>query len=213
VPTGRHRAAVSSRRWSARFWTGVAVACATVAIGALLPLVLPAAATTSSLALAPSVRLAEPVATPMPASPPVTVAIPALDVTADVVRLGLEEDGSMEVPSGAELVGWYEQGPTPGEIGPAVLAAHVDWADEPGVFQQVTALEPGDEVRVTRADGTTAVFRVQRVVSYPKARFPTDAVYGDLDHAGLRLITCGGEFDESSGDYADNVVVFADLTG
>ena len=192
----------------------MSVASATVAIGAVLPLVLPAAdAVSSPRVLAPAVRPAGPAAAPLPASPPVAVAIPALGVTADVVRLGLQEDGSMEVPAGAELAGWYEQGPTPGEIGPAVLAAHVDWADEPGVFQDVAALEPGDDVLVTRADGTTADFRVARVVSYPKTRFPTDAVYGDLDRPGLRLITCGGEFDEASGDYADNVVVFAELTG
>lgn len=192
----------------------MAVACATVSIGALLPFVLPAADPASSpFVLAPEIRLAGPVAEPLSASPPVALSIPALGVAADVVRLGLEEDGSMEVPAGAALAGWFEQGPTPGEIGPAVLAAHVDWADEPGVFRDVAALEPGDDVLVARADGTTAAFRVERVVSYPKTRFPTDAVYGDLDHAGLRLITCGGTFDEPSGDYADNVVVFAELAG
>ena len=94
-----------------------------------------------------------------------------------------------------------------------MLAAHVDWADERGVFHDLLDLEIGDEIAVLREDGSVATFRVDRVDTYPKSDFPTDAVYGDLDHAGLRLITCGGSFDEDTGDYADNVVVFAELVG
>ena len=211
---GRHRAPALPRPGLARVWTGVAILCATFGIGALLPVVLPAAAGTPTMALAPALRLAEPPdVAALPPSAPVSLSIPAVDVTTDVVPLGLEADGSMEVPQGAALAGWYEQSPTPGEIGPAVLAAHIDWADEPGVFQDIGTLEPGDEVAVTRQDGSVATFRVQRVAEYPKADFPTDIVYGDLDRPGLRLITCGGNFDEESGDYADNVVVFAAFTG
>ena len=66
-------------------------------------------------------------------------------------------------------------------------------------------------VVVDRSDGTTATFRVDRVEEHAKDDFPTDEVYGDIDHAGLRLITCGGTFDEDTGDYTDNVVVFASL--
>jgi sortase (surface protein transpeptidase) len=181
-----------------------------------------AAAQPSPFSLAPSVRLAvpAPVTTPapaqpvpspssMPESPPVGLSIPALGVTSAIMELGLEDDGSMEVPPGAYPAGWYEQSPTPGELGPAVLAGHVDWAGKPGVFSSIRELAPGDEVLVARQDGSVATFRVDRVDEYAKDEFPTDAVYGDLDHAGLRLITCGGEFDEDSGSYVDNVVVFA----
>jgi sortase (surface protein transpeptidase) len=145
----------------------------------------------------------------LPRSIPIGLSIPALSVTSPVMALGLEDDGTMEVPPGAYPAGWYDLGPTPGELGPAVVAAHVDWADEPGVFNRIHTLQPGDEVAVTRQDGSVATFRVDRVEDYPKDEFPTAAVYGDLDHAGLRLITCGGAFDEDTGDYEDNVVVFA----
>ena len=211
---GRHRATVLPRPGLARLWTGIAILCATFGIGAFLPLVLPAADASSDLALAPAVRLAAPAdTTPMPTAAPVALTIPALGVESDVVPLGLESDGSMEVPVGAEQAGWYEQSPTPGAVGPAVLVAHVDWADEPGVFSDVDTLAPGDEVTVTREDGSVATFAVERVATYPKSEFPTAEVYGDLDHPALRLITCGGIFDEGSGNYADNVVAYAVFTG
>jgi hypothetical protein len=202
----------------ARVWTAVAVLCATVGIGAVLPVLLPADPDWSpygtSLLTAPNVQLAEPPhADPLAASEPVSLSIPVLSVRSDVVPLGLEDDGTLEVPTAARDAGWYEQSPTPGELGPAVLAAHVDWADQEGVFSSIGDLRIGDEIEVERADGSVAVFQVERIASYAKSGFPTDAVYGDLDHAGLRLITCGGEFDEGTGDYPDNIVVFARLTG
>jgi hypothetical protein len=216
-PAGRHRAAVEPRPLKARVWTGVAVVCATLGIGAVLPALLPVDPNWSpygtALLTAPNVQLAEPEnAEPLAASEPVSVAIPVLNVRSDVVPLGLEDDGSLEVPTAARDAGWFAQSPTPGELGPSVLAAHVDWADQEGVFSSIGDLRIGDKIEVTRADGSVAVFRVERVDSYAKADFPTDAVYGDLDHAGLRLITCGGEFDEDAGDYLNNIVVFARLT-
>ncbi len=66
-------------------------------------------------------------------------------------------------------------------------------------------------MEVARQDGSTAVFRVTRVEQHRKDAFPTAAVYGDIDHAGLRLITCGGPFDRRARSYTDNIVVFAEL--
>jgi len=81
----------------------------------------------------------------------------------------------------------------------------------PSVFFELGRLRPQDEIRVTRADGQVAVFAVDGVRRYPKDHFPTQLVYGNLDYAGLRLLTCGGRFDRSTGHYVDNVVVFASL--
>ena len=147
----------------------------------------------------------------MSASVPVRVQIPALGVTSKITELGLRPDGSMQVPVGADPVGWYAGGPTPGQIGAAVLAGHVDWGGERGTFFGLRELRVGDRVVVDRADGTAATFRVERVEKHPKGDFPTEEVYGEIDQAGLRLITCGGTFDEDSGDYPDNVIVFASL--
>ncbi|MGY1855586.1 class F sortase [Modestobacter sp. SYSU DS0290] len=147
----------------------------------------------------------------LPESAPVRVRIPAIGVDSELIDLGLQDDGTMEVPAAGFPAGWFTGAPTPGERGPAVLAGHVDWGGAPGVFADLRDVVPGDEISVLRTDGSTAVFRVREVGQYDKDSFPTAAVYGDLDHAGLRVITCGGTFDQRAGSYRDNTVVFADL--
>lgn len=126
------------------------------------------------------------------------------------MALGLDTDGALQVPPGAFPAGWFTGAPTPGELGPAIMVGHVDLKG-PGVFFRLHSLEPGDRVVVTRADGSKPVFRVSRVERFPKDRFPTRLVYGNLDHPGLRLITCGGTFNTATGHYEDNFVAFADF--
>jgi len=152
-------------------------------------------------------------AAPLAAAPPVRVRIPAIEVDSALIGLGLAADGTLQVPADGSVAGWFTGAPTPGERGPAVIAAHVDWNHAPGVFFRLRDLEPGDDVSVARADGTTARFVVLGVEQYPKDAFPTERVYGDVDHAGLRLITCGGSFDRAARSYRDNVVVYAGLVG
>ena len=149
------------------------------------------------------------------ASPPLAVAIPAINVQSSLLRLGLEADGSMAVPAPGpdyNRAGWYKYSPAPGSLGPAVIVGHVNSAaDGPSVFFRLANLRPRDTVLVTRADGSVAVFAVDDVRRYPKSRFPTQLVYGNTDHAALRLITCGGPLDRDSGHYRDNVIVRASL--
>ena len=146
----------------------------------------------------------------MPRSVPVRVRIPAIGVDSRLMSLGLQDDDTIEVPPQAFPAGWYTGAPTPGELGPAILVGHVHYDDSDGVFADLRRLRPGDEVVVGRKDGRSAVFQVTRVRHYAKDRFPTAKVYGDIDHAGLRLITCGGH-DLVSGRYEDNVIAFARL--
>jgi LPXTG-site transpeptidase (sortase) family protein len=175
--------------------------------------------TTATAAAPPTTAAAATTSAPAPiegpvvlgASHPTRLHIPAIDVDAGgVIDLGLQPNGALEVPVDGKTVGWYTESPTPGERGPAVLAAHVDW-NGPGVFYDLHQLKSGDEVTVDRADGTSAVFQVQRVEQYPKDQFPTLEVYGDVAGAELRLITCGGEFDQAADSYRDNIVVYAGL--
>jgi hypothetical protein len=153
-------------------------------------------------------QLAGPV---LPESRPVRVEIPRLHVVSPLESLGVGTDGTMDVPVDPARAGWYTEGPTPGALGPAVIAGHVTWNGAPAVFRHLATLRPGDRVRVDRADHRVAVFAVTRVEEYPKERFPTGQVFGGIDHAGLRLITCAGEYDPVAHHYADNVVVFARL--
>jgi sortase (surface protein transpeptidase) len=142
------------------------------------------------------------------AADPVAVEVPAIGVNAPVVPLGLEPSGALEVPQDARQTGWWTGGPEPGERGPAVVAGHVDSRAGPAVFYRLRELRPGDPITVRRADGSRVQFAVQRSEQHPKAAFPTDSVYTPTTGAELRLITCGGSFDRSSGHYVDNVIVY-----
>jgi sortase (surface protein transpeptidase) len=145
---------------------------------------------------------------------PVALEIPQLDVHSDLLQLGLNPDQTVQVPplDKDSRAGWYKYSPTPGQLGPSVILGHVDSAKYgPGVFFKLGALRPGSTLSVTRSDRTTAVFRVDRVVSYSKDSFPTLEVYGNTDSAQLRLITCGGKFDLSTHNYESNIVAFATL--
>ncbi|MEU6445187.1 MULTISPECIES: class F sortase [unclassified Streptomyces] len=151
---------------------------------------------------------------PMPASVPVRVTIPAAGVdTAPLLRLGLNTDGTIEVPSvpQADRIGWYGKGVTPGETGPAVLVGHFDTANGPAVMKDVGKIKPGDTIDVGREDGTRAVFAVTALEQVDKDAFPTEKVYGRTDRPELRLITCGGEITD--GHRPDNIIVYADLVG
>ena len=144
-------------------------------------------------------------------APPARLEIPAIGVSTPLVRLGRLPDGTIEVPHAWNTAGWYDQGPRPGQPGPAVLLGHVDSKKGPAVFYRLRDLRPGDIVRVGLTNGRTLVFRVQRTERYPKDKFPTEAVYFPTLDRELRLITCGGDFDYAKGSYVDNIVVYAIL--
>ncbi|UZJ25176.1 class F sortase [Rhodococcus antarcticus] len=149
------------------------------------------------------------------ASTPVRLSVPTLGVEEDLLALGLNPDGTVAVPplSQVRIPSWYDQSPTPGALGPAAIYGHIDSAQYGrGVFYDLGAMRSGDQISITRADKTVAVFTVTAVREYKKQAFPTLEVYGNIDHAGLRLITCGGPFDATTGNYLDNIVVYAQLT-
>ncbi|MGW1515381.1 class F sortase [Streptomyces sp. NPDC002287] len=153
-------------------------------------------------------------AAPLAASAPVRVHIPSAGVDASpVLRLGLAADGTVEVPSvsDGDKIGWYTKAVTPGETGPAVLIGHFDTARGPGVLKDVSRVRTGDEISVTREDGSTAVFRVRELEQVDKKTFPTAKVYGNTTHPELRVITCGGELTD--GHRPDNIILYADLVG
>ncbi|WP_277453631.1 class F sortase [Janibacter sp. DB-40] len=154
------------------------------------------------------------VADAMPASEPVAVRLPSIDVSSPVHGLGLDAQGRLKVPSGDRYdeVAWYDGSPTPGEVGPAVLEGHVTGSGhDPSVFFELGDVRAGDEVEVDRADGTTATFEVTQVKKSPKDDFPRIDVYGATAGPELRIITCGGTYDEDARRHLENVIVFAEL--
>jgi hypothetical protein len=147
---------------------------------------------------------------------PVFVDIPAIGVHSKLLHLGVNADGSIEVPSvatSASKAAWYKYSATPGQIGSAVIEGHVDSHHGPAVFFRLGALRPGDHIDVTLADGIIGIFRVTGVREYAKSKFPARIIYGATDYAALRLITCGGTFDYATGHYRSSTVVFASLDG
>lgn len=181
----------------------VAVTGAVVAVAAPGPPV--------SVRTDPPVRVPGPVTVVGPAA--ATTAVPLRvefpGVEAPVVPVGLDGSGALVPPEDVRSVGWFAGGPAPGDVGPAVIAGHVDSVDRPGAFFRLRALAPGDPITVTRADGSLVRFAVIRVARYAKTAFPTAEVYGATPDPELRLVTCGGAFDHTARSYADDVVVFA----
>jgi sortase (surface protein transpeptidase) len=224
VEAPRRRVAVLPGRSRLRLLSAAVLSAGLLAAGAgAVGLVVARGSSASALRLAvrpspvaaPSGQTMAPawLSTVQPTPRPVWLTIPAIGVRAPIINLGLNRDGTLQVPGSTTVAGWYTGSPSPGAAGSAVIAGHVDSRSGPGVFFWLRAVRPGERIYVRRADATLAVFTVTAVQTYAKDAFPTAAVYGPVPDAELRLITCGGTFDYSTGSYLSNVVVFARLGG
>ncbi len=152
------------------------------------------------------------VTTEAPTSPaPLSLEVPSVGIATSLVRLYLGPDGSLDGPESFGVAGWWAEGAEPGAVGPAVLVGHVDSYTGPAVFSRLDDVKVGATVRVTRSDRSVVTFVVDGARQVPKKQFPVEEVYGPTSGPQLRLITCGGRFDRRSGEYEDNVVVFAHL--
>lgn len=143
------------------------------------------------------------------AAAPVSVSVPAVGISAPTIGLGLKPNGKLEVPEDYSDAGWRVGGPEPGERGAAMITAHVDSKAGPAAFYSLRGVSPGDEIDVRRKDGTTVTFIARRSERVSKNAFPTQRVYGKTRLPTLRLVTCGGSFNEASGHYRDNLIVYA----
>lgn len=178
---------------------GVLLAGGLVLVGCQRPVV------PSGVEAAPSTRAA---GGQVAAGRPVSITIPTAGVEAPVVPVGLRPDRSMEVP-GVDQAGWYELGPRPGEAGPAVIVGHVDSRSGPAVFYRLGQLRRGDRIVVGQAGGGSRSFLVERVERQAKEALPVERIWNRTAQPVLRLITCGGSFDRSTGHYRDNIIVYA----
>jgi sortase (surface protein transpeptidase) len=211
---------VRARWWAAVTGAGLAVVIAgTCGLlltrhGAPAPRPAPAASVATQPAFpAPTAPIvAAPTAQPPLVARPAALTIPEIGVSTHLITLGLTAQGTVQVPPTASVAGWYTRSPRPGAVGPAIILGHIDSHQGPGVFYRLVVLRPGDPIYVRRSDGSTVEFRVTAVQSYLKDHFPTQAVYGPTPDAELRLITCGGAFDSTTGHYLSNIVVYATET-
>jgi sortase (surface protein transpeptidase) len=209
---GRPRTRLFRRPWALAVLTGGLIVAIIGVVGLVMPRGRPADVPhpVAKLGVVPSgaaVAVPSPAAR-QPAALPVALTIPAIDVRAKLVRLGVTARGTLQVPSSTSVAGWYTGSPRPGDIGSSVIAGHIDSYLGPGVFFRLRLLHAGNLVYVREADGRLAVFRVTSVRMYPKNHFPTATVYGPSPDAELRLITCGGLFDHATNSYLSNVVAY-----
>jgi LPXTG-site transpeptidase (sortase) family protein len=165
---------------------------------------------------APTWSAAQQVATTVPQETrdyqdPVEVKIPKIGVRSGLERVVTDANGFLVPPSEPAEAGWFAAGTQPGDPGPAVIAGHLDSKTGAAVFTRLGELRHGDEILIKDKGGATVRFRVDEIATYPKDGFPTAAVYGPTPDVQLRLITCGGQFDESRGHYKDNLIVYASV--
>lgn len=141
---------------------------------------------------------------------PSRIVIPAIEVDAKIVKVGLRANGNMQTPPYGKA-GWFYPGPAPGAAGPAVIVAHVDNTRKADVFYRLDELQPGDEIQVWNAAGDSAAFVVDSSEMVLKVDLPTERIWPNSPEALIRLITCGGEWSSAIGHYLSNVIVYGHL--
>ena len=142
---------------------------------------------------------------------PLRLSVGSIGLASDIMPIGVDENRAIAVPERADIVGWWSGGAVPGENGPTVLVGHYDSKVAPGVFENLRKLGPGSRIVVEQSDGSVFLYDVTLVEQFSKTEFPTDAVYGPTKTSTLRLVTCGGEFNNETRHYVDNTVVYANL--
>ena len=227
-PAETRRQLRNNRRMARRWWVAAVVLLLigvwSLTVGLLGHQNTPPASAAPQLASSPSVvhstpprsaspskaRPANPPAAPA-RSVPVALRIPAIGVSVSLGTLGLNPDKTVQVPTNYQQPGWFRLGPSPGEVGSAVILGHVDDFVGPAVFFRLGSLKVGDQVEVSLADGVLARFKVTNLATYPKTQFPASQVYASHGYSALQLVTCGGAFDTRTGHYLSNVVAYTTL--
>ena len=158
-------------------------------------------------------RIQDPVAEPTaaPAGTPVRIEVPSIGADSSLENLHVDATGKLIPPAKPGEAGWYGAGIVPGQVGPAIIAGHIDYSAGPGIFERLDQMKVGDLARVTMSTGEVLTFRADGSEESQKAQFPTSVVYGITPDPQLRLITCAGTVDPSTRLYRDNLVVFLTL--
>lgn len=218
APVKKRRVSKSKPKRDLSFEKNLFLSIALIAVGILGSVYATSQIFTAPLDDSGSVSALGSLAIPVPSTPtkqflsesrPARLQISSIEVDTRLIDVAKNPDGTLEVPTDSKVAGWYSLGPTPGEEGPSIIAGHVLDNYGVGVFWRLHEVKKGQVIEVTRADGKVAKFKVDSVKQYPQNKFPTEKVYGNIDYAGLRLITCGGTFNQLTQRYSDNTVVFA----
>ena len=140
---------------------------------------------------------------------PTRVIIPALEVDGSVIPAGVNAENELDVPPDARTLVWYRHGPSPGAPGSAVIAGHLNWRGVNGLFANLADTPVGATITVVYDDGSEQAFTVSTVELVPKPAVSVSGVFARDGEPLLRLVTCGGEFEEAVRSYRSNVIVTA----
>ncbi len=142
---------------------------------------------------------------------PVNLVVKAIGVDAEVIPIGLDANRALAVPRDAQVTGWWSGGSVPGESGPTVIVGHFDSKVASGVFAKLQTLREGAQITIEDSEGSKYVYEVVAMEHLHKTAFPTQKVYGPTEGSTLRLVTCGGKFNRTTGHYLDNTIAYAVL--
>jgi len=149
----------------------------------------------------------------VPGNRPKNLIIESLDITANILPMGILADGALDAPKSAWDVGWYNQSALPGSGQDALLIdGHVnDALNTPGVFYNIHTLAPDDTMQIERGDGTIYTYKVTQVEQKPIEQVDMAKMLRSVNPEveGLNLITCGGEYDHERQTYQDRILVYA----
>lgn len=144
------------------------------------------------------------------AAEPTRLAIASLNLDAEIVPVGVDPGGQMEIPARGDQIGWYRFGPTPGaEQGTVVLASHITTADGWGVLAGLADLESGDRIVVSIDEGAELGYTVTSRWVEAKADLDTAALFDRTSEPRIVLVTCTGPWVAERGAHRDNLIVAA----
>ena len=149
----------------------------------------------------------------LPKGAPCRIVIRSIGVDAPIIELGLRSNGTLEVPTVYSEAGWWKGGGKPGKLGSTVSVGHIDDRRGPAVFYKLPKLKAGDVVEIMRVKKKPVRYVIEDLGRWAKSNFPSEIVYGPTPIAELRLITCGGVFNRSTGHYTDNIIAFGRMIG
>jgi sortase (surface protein transpeptidase) len=155
---------------------------------------------------------AQPAIIPPTAALPVRIQIPSIDLNTQLTQLAVNSTDQPSAPPNPWVPGWYPASPAPGDVGPAIIAGHLDTYTGPAIFWRLSQVQVGDTILISRADGTTITFDVYRIQAVSQQNFPSQEVYGPTPFPELRLLTCAGTWNSAIGKYSQNLVVFGRLS-
>ena len=144
------------------------------------------------------------------ASLPRALTINKINVSARILPLSVNNDGSLQAPRNIYDAGWYTGSVKPGEVGAAFIDGHASGPTREGLFAYLDKLEEGDTLQVEKGDGTKLTYKVVHKEIAPLESLDMKKMllpYGNT-LKGLNIMTCTGKWVDSKKTYDQRVMIW-----